>query len=212
MTKQDLLLYFIMGSNNTSNDTVDVLQEAISGGITCFQFREKGLGALSGNDKHTLAKKLQDVCVSHDVPFIVNDDVELALAVKADGIHVGQDDIPLSDLKRRCPDNMTIGISAKTMAEAKEAQENGADYLGVGPMFSTTTKEDAELPIGPQSLQHMREAGITIPIVGIGGIDESNAKEVMDAGADGVSVISAISKAMDISQAATAVKRRLTFC
>ncbi|RSL34954.1 thiamine phosphate synthase [Salibacterium salarium] len=210
MTKHDILLYFIMGSNNTLNNPEDILEEAIKGGITCFQFREKGENALSGSDKHSLASTLHDICHSHGVPFIVNDDVDLALAVKADGIHVGQDDTSLTEVKRRCPKSMFIGISAKTIAEAKDAQDHGADYLGVGPMYSTSTKEDAESPIGPQAIRQMREAGVTIPIVGIGGIDETNAKDVMNAGADGISVISAISKAPNVTEASASLKRRLT--
>ncbi|MDQ0299971.1 thiamine-phosphate pyrophosphorylase [Salibacterium salarium] len=210
MTKHDILLYFIMGSNNTLNNPEDILEAAIKGGITCFQFREKGENALIGSDKHSLASTLLDICHSRGVPFIVNDDVDLALAVKADGVHVGQDDTSLTDVKRRCPKSMSIGISAKTIAEAKDAQEHGADYLGVGPMYSTSTKEDAESPIGPQAIRQMREAGVTIPIVGIGGIDDTNAKDVMNAGADGISVISAISKAPNVTEASASLKRRLT--
>ncbi|MFZ4454487.1 thiamine phosphate synthase [Salibacterium aidingense] len=207
MNKQSLRLYFIMGSTNTNKDPETVLKEAVQGGITCFQFREKGEGARTGEEKKRLAVQLQKLCHKSGIPFIVNDDVDLALDIQADGIHVGQKDVPLAEVKKRCPGTMIIGVSAKTREEAEKAVQDGADYLGVGPMFGTTTKEDAEAPIGPQAIRHLRQEGITIPMVGIGGIDEINAGEVIEAGADGVSVISAISRAVDGTQAAAFLKK-----
>ncbi|MFB4164422.1 thiamine phosphate synthase [Alteribacillus sp. JSM 102045] len=210
MNKEDLLLYFIMGSNNTSGHPSEVLEKAIKGGITCFQFREKGVGALEGKEKEKLGRELQSICKNHQIPFIVNDDTELAILLEADGIHVGQDDEPVEDIKKKCPSSMIIGVSAKTLKEAKEAERQGADYIGTGPMFATSTKEDAEAPIGSQGIQTLRKQGIKLPIVGIGGINKSNAKEVIDAGAEGVSLISAISQASDPEKAASELKNRLT--
>ncbi|MGY4691243.1 thiamine phosphate synthase [Salibacterium sp. K-3] len=209
MNRDQYLLYFIMGSNNTNRDPEEALREAVEGGITCFQFREKGTGARTGGERKKLAQRLQLICREAGIPFIVNDDVELALELEADGIHAGQEDTPLRDIKRQCPSSMTVGVSAKTTEEAAKAVQEGADYLGVGPMFGTTTKEDAEAPIGPEAVRQLRESGITVPVVGIGGIDSGNAKAVTASGADGVSVISAISRAEDIRQAAQSLREAL---
>ncbi|GGJ77693.1 thiamine-phosphate pyrophosphorylase [Anoxybacillus voinovskiensis] len=192
--QEQLRVYFIMGSNNCEKHPFDVLTEAIEGGITFFQFREKGHGALSGAEKVALAKELQAICRKYSIPFLVNDDVELALALDADGVHIGQED-ERADIVRRKIGAKILGVSAHNLDEAKRAIEQGADYLGVGPIFPTNTKTDAKEAQGVEVLRHLREQGITIPIVGIGGITADNAKEVIRAGADGVSVISAISLA-----------------
>ncbi|MFB5661796.1 thiamine phosphate synthase [Alteribacillus sp. HJP-4] len=202
MNKDILKLYFIMGSNNTEKDPVSVLKKAIQGGITCFQFREKGKGALAGGAKEELARRLQEVCADNDIPFIINDDVELALRLRADGIHAGQNDAPASEIRKYCPAGMLVGISAKTLREARKAEQDGADYIGTGPMFATATKEDAEEPIGPAGISRIRAQGFTLPIVGIGGIHVENAVQVIKAGADGISVISAISAKDNPEQAA----------
>ncbi|WP_090925220.1 thiamine phosphate synthase [Salibacterium qingdaonense] len=209
MNKQQYLLYFIMGSNNTDKNPEDALREAVQGGITSFQFREKGQYAEEGPAKKELAGRLQKICREAGIPFIVNDDVDLALELGADGIHAGQEDTPLVDIKKRCPSSMTIGVSAKTLEEAEQAVQDGADYLGVGPMFATSTKEDAENPVGPGAIRLLRESGLSVPIVGIGGIDAENAAFVMEAGADGVSVISAVSRADDIRQEAERLREVL---
>lgn len=209
MIREKLPLYFIMGSNNTGANPAAVLREAIRGGVTCFQFREKGSGALSGSAKESLARELQDICHSYNIPFIVNDDLELAIRLQADGIHMGQKDTPLREFKHDIPSNMITGISTKTWEEAQEAQKDGADYLGVGPMFSTTTKEDADKPVGPETIQMMRNYGISLPIVGIGGINASNATDVIRAGADGISLISAISQSEDPESTARLLRHAL---
>ncbi|MGC5325751.1 thiamine phosphate synthase [Brevibacillus sp. SYSU BS000544] len=207
--RKQLSLYFIMGSNNCEKDPVFVLQEAIRGGITLFQFREKGHTALAGAAKFDLAKKLQEVCKQHNIPFIVNDDVDLAIALDADGVHVGQEDESAKEVRQRIGDKI-LGVSAYTVDEARKAIEHGADYLGVGPIFSTSTKEDAKAAQGPEAIQVMRQKGIHIPIVGIGGIDSHNASLVIDSGADGVSVISAISLATDTYEASVKLKRAVS--
>lgn len=189
-----LKVYFIMGSNNCRKDPLQVMKEALDGGVTLFQYREKGDGALTGEDRYTFAKQLQSLCKEYHVPFIVNDDVELALALDADGIHVGQDDENI-EIVREKMGNKIIGVSAHTIGEAHFAIENGADYLGVGPIFQTSTKKDAKAVQGTAGLRVFRESGIEIPIVGIGGITAYNAASVVEAGTDGVSVISAISLA-----------------
>ncbi|MFK4426544.1 thiamine phosphate synthase [Bacillus mycoides] len=189
-----LRVYFIMGSNNCTKERLQVLRDALEGGITIFQFREKGEGALTGEKRIDFAKELQALCKEYDVPFIVNDDVELALELDADGVHVGQDDEGITSVRKKMGDKI-IGVSTHTIEEARWAIENGADYLGVGPIFPTSTKKDTKAVQGTKGLKYFREQEITIPIVGIGGITIENTASVIEAGADGVSVISAISLA-----------------
>ncbi|MFC9449418.1 thiamine phosphate synthase [Bacillus cereus] len=189
-----LQVYFIMGSNNCTKDPLSVLKEALDGGVTLFQFREKGEGALIGEDRVRFAKEVQALCKEYGVPFIVNDDVELAIELDADGVHVGQDDEGITSVREKMGDKI-IGVSTHTIEEARWAIENGADYLGVGPIFPTSTKKDTKAVQGTKGLAHFREQGITIPIVGIGGITIENTASVIEVGADGVSVISAISLA-----------------
>ncbi len=199
--KNLLKLYLIMGSPNCKRDPKDVLREAIDGGVTLFQFREKGEGSLTGDAKRNFARELQEICRDHHVPFIVNDDVDIALQLDADGVHVGQDDEAI-ELVREKIGSKILGVSAHNVEEAVDAVNKGADYIGVGPMFPTETKADAREVQGPRIIKELREAGILLPIVGIGGIQPSNASEVIKAGAEGVSVISAISYASDPKQSA----------
>jgi thiamine-phosphate pyrophosphorylase len=190
-----------MGSVNCSKDPAAVLNEAIDGGITMFQFREKGSGALAGQEKWELGKRLRDICRQRGIPFLVNDDVELALELDADGVHIGQEDDPLPKVRERIGRKI-IGVSAHDVPEARKAMAEGADYIGVGPMYPTATKSDAREVAGPSMIELMRRSGITLPLVGIGGIDLNNASAVMKAGADGIAVISAISRAASCSAAA----------
>ncbi|GMK40309.1 thiamine-phosphate synthase [Paenibacillus sp. CCS19] len=190
-----LQVYLIMGSNNCIRDPEQVLTDAIAGGITMFQYREKGTGALTGDERFTLASRLRELCRVSGVPFIVNDDIDLALALDADGVHVGQEDELATEVRRRIGDDRILGVSAYNLAEAEAAVRCGADYLGVGPLYSTQTKEDAKSASGLAVLSGLRESGVTVPIVGIGGIHAGNAGDVVRAGADGVSVITAITHA-----------------
>ncbi|SDX56416.1 thiamine phosphate synthase [Paenibacillus sp. CF384] len=207
--REALRLYFIMGSNNClpGSDPVQVLAEAIRGGVSMFQFREKGSGALGGDARVALAWRLRELCREHRIPFIVNDDVELALEVDADGVHVGQEDEAATTVRRLIGDNKLLGVSAYDEREAEAAIRCGADYLGIGPLFSTRTKEDAKDASGLSVLTQMRERGMRIPIVGIGGITDGNAAEVIRAGADGISLISAISLAEEPFAAAKQLRQ-----
>ena len=204
--RQALKLYFIMGSGNCTKPPAHVLREAIAGGITMFQFREKGDGALTGDAKRALAEQLQHLCRKSGIPFIVNDDVDLALAIDADGVHIGQDDEPVEEVRKRIGDKI-LGVSVHNGEEAKEALEKGADYFGVGPIFPTETKKDAEPVQGVGIIKKLREKGFAIPIVGIGGINRENAAQVIAAGADGISVISAICMAENIKDATVMLKK-----
>ena len=202
-------VYFVMGSNNCTIDPLEVLTQALDGGITFFQFREKGQDAKVGEQKYELAKQLMEVCRANQVPFIVNDDVELALALDADGIHVGQDDGDLATIRKKIGHSKILGVSTHNVEEAEEAVRIGADYIGVGPMFFTLTKEDIEDVKGPSVITAIRKAGVTLPIVGIGGISIEKAQEVVEAGADGVAVISAISKALSPKEAVIELKKKV---
>ncbi len=200
MMKDMLSVYFIMGSNNTSADPVSVVEKAIEGGATLFQFREKGSGSLTGEERVLFAKRVQDVCRQAGIPFIINDDVELALRLEADGVHIGQDDADAEETRAAIGD-MILGVSAHNVSEVKRAEEAGADYVGMA-VYPTETKKDAEAVQGVTLIEEVRRQGITIPIVGIGGITADNAAPVIEAGADGVSMISAISQAEDPKAAA----------
>lgn len=197
-----LRLYFIMGSNNTTKDPVNVLRAAIKGGITAYQFREKGSGAKTGEEKIALGRKLRSVCKENKIPFIVNDDPELALKLEADGLHIGQNDGKITEIRQLVPSHYFIGVSTSTKEEALLAENQGADYIGVGPIFKTKTKEDARRPIGIKGLREIREQTSTIPLVAISGITKESVEDLLENGASGIAVISAISKAEDIYEAA----------
>jgi len=201
-----LSVYFIMGSTNCLKDPVEVLKEAIAGGITLFQYREKGDGALTGADKYTLAKELQAICRAHHIPFIVNDDIELAVAIDADGVHIGQEDETVYAVREKIGDRRILGVSVHSTEEAMTAISGCADYFGIGPVFPTKTKLDAKPSRGTILIEKLRKDGIDIPIVGIGGITVENAQSVVEAGADGVSVITAISHAESPIEAARALR------
>lgn len=194
-----LKLYFIMGSMNCRLTPAATLSEAIAGGITLFQFREKGAGAKSSSAALQLGRQLRQICRTNGIPFIVNDDLELAVALDADGIHVGQEDEQARFIRQRLGNSKIIGVSAHSLDEAQRAIADGADYLGIGPVYPTASKEDAQAAQGTRIIEELRSHGLSIPLVGIGGITRDNARPVIDAGADGISVISAIASAEKIS-------------
>ncbi|MEH6990448.1 thiamine phosphate synthase [Cytobacillus firmus] len=200
-----LKVYFIMGSVNCRHEPENILRSAIKGGISLFQFREKGAGCLHDKEKESLAKKLQAICKESNIPFIVNDDIELALSINADGVHIGQEDEP-ADVVRRKIGRKILGVSVHNMLEAEAAIRQGADYLGIGPIYPTSTKKDAKAVQGLTFLKELRAADIQIPVVGIGGIHSENTPHIMDAGADGVSVITAISQADSPEKSARELK------
>ncbi|MCD1260529.1 thiamine phosphate synthase [Paenibacillus athensensis] len=202
-----LRLYVVLGSPNCAGrDPVQVLAAALDGGVTMVQFREKGPGALQGAARRALGGELRRLCDQRGVPFIVNDDVGLALELGADGVHIGQEDEAAVQVRRRTS-GLIVGVSAHNQAEAESALAAGADYLGVGPMYATRTKLDAREVQGPAGLARMRAAGIRAPLVGIGGIDAGNAAAVLAAGADGAAVVSAIAAARDPRAAAAELSR-----
>ncbi|MEO4054736.1 thiamine phosphate synthase [Solibacillus sp. CAU 1738] len=191
MKRDELAVYFIMGTPNCNRDPLLILKEALEAGITIFQLREKGEGALVGDELIQFAKNCQSLCRQYNVPFIVNDHVELAREIDADGVHVGQDDSRLSEVRTLFPHKI-VGVSVHTMEEMEAAIAGGADYVGIGPIYETSSKLDAKRPAGVTFLEQARKAYPTFPIVAIGGISEKNAQPVLAAGSDGVAVISAI--------------------
>jgi thiamine-phosphate pyrophosphorylase len=154
------------------------------------------------------ALKLKAFLDSSGVALIINDRVDVALAVAADGVHLGQSDMPLAAARSIVGDSMVIGISAESMRDAVEAESGGADYLGVSPIFATPTKTDTAAPLGLAGLHAIRRA-VKIPLVGIGGLNRGNAAEVVRSGADGVAVVSAIVAVEDSEQAARDLKREI---
>lgn len=198
MNRNDLNVYFIMGTANSAQPLV-ILEKALQAGITCFQFREKGEGCLTGEDYEAFARSCQKLCRKYGVPFIVNDDVALALKLDADGIHVGQEDAAITEFRAYAKDKI-IGVSVHNEQEMALAVQSGADYVGIGPIYQTKSKSDARPPAGLHFLRKARSQYPGFPIVGIGGINEKNAAEVRSAGADGVSVISVICESLNIEK------------
>lgn len=194
-----------MGTINCSGDPLVILEKALQAGITMFQLREKGEGALTGPALVQFAKSCQKLCRQYNVPFIVNDHVELALEIDADGVHVGQDDMDLAQIRTLFPEKW-IGMSVHSMEEMDTAVEAGADYVGIGPIFETSSKLDAQKAAGVTFLSQARAAYLSYPIVAIGGITTKDVSEVRAAGADGIAVISAICQSNDINATVKALK------
>lgn len=174
-----------------------VATEAIRGGATVIQLRDKHA---CGRRLIEVGRALRQITRDAGVLFIVNDRVDVALAVEADGVHVGQEDMPADVVRRLIGPNMILGVSAANVREASKAKADGADYLGIGAVYATATKCDAGAPVGTAMIAEIRRAA-GLPSVGIGGIDVHNAAEVIENGADGVAVISAVVGAPDIAQA-----------
>ena len=176
---------------------IQIAKESLSGGAKIIQLRDK---RRSGAELYAIAQEIRSLCTHHDARFIVNDRLDIALAVRADGVHLGQDDLPLSAARLLAPRPFIIGVSVGTVEEAVLAERDGADYLGVGPVYPTGTKTDAGPAVGPGLIRSIREE-VSIPIVAIGGITLSNAGDVLAAGADGIAVISAVICSPDIAAA-----------
>ena len=174
---------------------MEQVEAALKGGVTCVQLREKEL------DQETFlqeALEMRELCRQYGVPFIINDEVEIAIRCKADGIHVGQKDMEAGDVREIVGEEMILGVSVQTVEQAIAAQKAGADYLGVGAVFPTSTKTDA-CDVSYQTLKDICEA-VSIPVVAIGGIKKENMKELAGSGIDGVALVSAIFAAEDIEK------------
>lgn len=169
-----------------------VIQEAINGGATIIQYREK---QLSFKKMINEARQLRSITANAKILFIINDRIDVVLAVNADGVHVGQKDTSAIEARKMIGKNMILGVSASTVHQAQKAQDDGADYLGVGPVFPTSTKTDADPVIGLDGLEKIKKS-VSIPVIAIGGINSNNAREVAKV-ADGIAIVSAIMSAND---------------
>ncbi|HZS91350.1 MAG TPA: thiamine phosphate synthase [Chloroflexota bacterium] len=204
---RDRLLLHVLTDRALSRGRTDpeVAAAALAGGATVVQLRGK---TLSGAELVRAGRQLRDLTRVHGGLLIVNDRVDVALAVDADGAHVGQDDLLARDARRLLGSDRLLGVSARSVEEAVRAQRDGADYIGFGPVFSTTTKEDAGAPSGLDELRRASRA-VAIPVVAIGGITPHNAGLVRAAGAAGVAVISAVVGAPDIAEATRTLRRAI---
>lgn len=186
---------------------LEVAEAALAGGATVIQFRDK---EMEDSEAIEVCRKIYELTKKKGIPFIVNDRVEVARIVQADGVHLGQEDQSLDFARKILNQNQIIGISVETAEQAIEAEKEGADYLGVGPIYPTATKLDAGRALGVTRLKEIKEA-VNIPVIAIGGIDEDNLEEVLRAGADGIAVISAVVGAPDITQACRKLKSKIEY-
>ena len=197
--KKDLLLYAVTDRSWLNGETLySQVEKALEGGATFVQLREKHLAFLQE------AKEIKELCAKYQVPFVLDDDVELALEVGADGVHVGQSDMEAGDVRAKLGEDKIVGVSAQTVEQALLAQERGADYLGVGAVFPTSSKDDA-VEVDHEMVKAICEA-VDIPVIAIGGITKDNVQELSGCGLCGIAVISAIFAKPDIKKATEELK------
>ena len=203
LDKKDLLLYAVTDRAWLNGRSLyDQVEEAIKGGATFIQLREKELDEDSFLKE---AAEIQKLCRKHNIPFIINDNVDIAKKLDADGVHVGQSDMQAGEVRSYLGDGKILGVSAQTVEQALIAERNGADYLGVGAVFPTGSKDDAD-DVSMDTLKAICQA-VNIPVVAIGGIGKHNVSELKGSGISGIAVISAIFAADDIEKAANELSR-----
>ena len=204
--KNALKLYLVTDSDILKGrDFYKCIEDAIKAGVTMVQLREKNA---DGKEFLEKAIKLRQITKKYNVTFVINDRVDIAMIADADGVHVGQSDIDAMSIRKLIGEDKIIGVSARNVEEAKIAKENGADYLGIGAMFSTSTKDDAK-EVTYETLKEICEA-VSIPVVAIGGITHDNIKELTGSKIDGIAVISAIYGANNIKNAASGLKEEIS--
>ena len=197
LDKKDLLLYAVTDRHWLNGRTLyEVVKESLDGGATFIQLREKDLDEESFLEE---AYELKKLCAEYHVPFVINDNVDIALKMDADGVHVGQSDMEAGDVREKLGPDKIIGVSAQTVEQAILAEQRGADYLGVGAVFPTGSKDDAD-DVSHETLKAICEA-VSIPVIAIGGITVDNTKELAGTGICGIAVISAIYAQPDIPEA-----------
>lgn len=204
----DYRLYLVTDRNCLQQQTLEqAVEQAILGGVTLVQLREKAIASKAFYER---ALRIKAICHRYNVPLLINDRVDIALAVEADGVHIGQSDLPCGVVRQILGKDKIIGVSARTAQQAIQAQADGADYLGVGAMFATSTKQDAQT-VTIASLTQIRQA-VTLPIVAIGGINHTTlpalqqALQAADTSIDGVAVVSAILGQKDVKLASQQLK------
>ncbi|WP_407413905.1 thiamine phosphate synthase [Methanobrevibacter sp.] len=190
MNKIDLSLYLVTDNSENEEKFLKTIEDAILGGVTVVQVREKTADTL---DFYNLALKVKEITAKYNIPLIINDRVDVALAIDADGVHVGQSDMPCDITRELIGEDKILGVSAATIEEAKKAENDGADYIGTGAVFPTATKDDAENVTKKELIDIVESTNI--PVVAIGGITKENASELKDTGIKGLSVVSAIMSA-----------------
>lgn len=202
--KEDLLLYAVTDRHWLREETLyDQVEKALKGGATFIQLREKNL------DEDSFLKEayeIQKLCKEYKVPFVINDNVDIAVKINADGVHVGQSDMEALDVRAKLGSDKIIGVSAQTVEQALLAEKHGADYLGVGAVFPTGSKDDAD-DVSHETLKAICDA-VNIPVIAIGGITYENVRELSGTGIVGIAVISAIFGAGDIEKATDELKIR----
>ena len=202
-TKEDLLLYAVTDRAWLNGRTLyEQVEEALQGGATFIQLREKNL-----DQEHFMeeAVELKKLCRQYHVPFVINDNVEIAARIDADGVHVGQSDMEAGDVRSKLGPDKILGVSAQTVEQAVLAEKRGADYLGVGAVFRTGSKADAD-DVSHETLKAICEA-VSIPVIAIGGISVNNASQLKETGICGIAVISAIFAQKDITAATKELKQ-----
>ena len=209
--RADYRLYLVTDRNCLQQQTLEqAVEQAILGGVTLVQLREK---AIASKEFYERALRIKAICHHYNVPLLINDRVDIALAVEADGVHIGQSDLPCGVVRQILGKDKIIGVSARTAKQAIQAQADGADYLGVGAMFATSTKQDAQT-VTIASLTQIRQA-VTLPIVAIGGINHTTlpalqqALQAADTSIDGVAVVSAILGQKDVKLASRQLKEMI---
>lgn len=202
--KQIRGLYLILDQQHAKRDIVSIAEEAVEAGIDVIQYREK---SLSKKDTLKIAEKLRNLAAGTEIPFIINDDPALALAVDADGVHLGQEDIPVHIARRILGKDKIIGLSTHSHQEAMEANSLDIDYIGFGPIFQSHTKMVTSA-LGIEAIRRLRDA-VTVPVIAIGGINQENVADVMKSGADGAAIISAILSVYDIKKAVRGLKEKM---
>lgn len=196
--RERLAVYYVADPEQTERDILGLVEDALAGGVTAVQLRAK---QMPGREMYELGRQMRQLCQDAGVLFFVNDRVDVGVACDADGVHVGVHDLPLDATRRLIGSGMILGYSPLNLTEVSKSREWGADYVGLGPVYATGSKADAQAPLGPMGLAE-QVAVAKLPTVGIGGISLANAGEVIRAGVDGVAVISAIQGASNSRQAA----------
>ena len=204
LEKQMLQLYAVTDRGWVGKKTLyEQIEEALKGGVTIVQLREKNLDTAAFIEE---AVKVKELCHRYNVPLIINDNVTVALKSGADGVHVGIEDTPVEEIRKAVPYGFIIGATAKTVEQARSAERQGADYLGVGAVFPSPTKKNA-IRITKEQLKEI-SSSVAIPTVAIGGITLDNVDELAGGGMDGIAVVSAIFAADDIKKAACELKKK----
>ncbi|KZX16684.1 thiamine phosphate synthase [Methanobrevibacter filiformis] len=198
-------LYMITDDNYENYDDLsNIITEAIKGGVNILQLREK---SSNSHDFYKIAIKINEITKQYNIPLIINDRIDIALAVNSQGVHLGQEDLPAKIARDILGNNKIIGVSAHNVKEAIKAEKDGADYIGVGAVFKTKTKKDTE-NLSPKKLKEITEQ-VTIPVIAIGGINQTNIYQLKDTGIEGIAVISAISKSNNVEKTSEELKKEI---